>query len=146
MWTRFCVAAGLPELEGSRGALVAFVAWMLREGQQNRTGYAPSSAGTHLAAVVVGLRERGAAVSGDDQAAARKALAGLEVRLLQAGERRGRSQAVGADIDGLYAIARSCPDTLACDRDKALVLTGFHYASRAQDPVMLEGGLGPWGR
>ncbi|MCX5410142.1 integrase (plasmid) [Streptomyces sp. NBC_00335] len=140
VWTRFCADAGLPEREGSRGALVAFVAWMLREGQQNGNGYAPSSADTHLAAVVIGLRQRGAAVSGDDQAEARKALAGLEVQLLQAGERRGRGQAVGADIDGLYAIARSCPDTLTGDRDKALVLTGFHYASRSQDPAGLQSG------
>ncbi|WP_237291731.1 integrase [Streptomyces sp. Sge12] len=140
VWTRFCAAAGLPDREGSRGALVAFVAWMLREGQQNGRGYAPSSADTHLAAAVIGLRERGVAVSGDDQAAARKALAGLEVKLLQAGERRGRGQAVGADVEGLYAIARSCPDTLAGDRDKALVLTGFHYASRSQDPAGLQKG------
>ncbi|MBZ9593521.1 integrase [Streptomyces erythrochromogenes] len=140
VWTRFCATAGLPEREGSRGALVAFVAWMLREGRQNGTGYAPSSADTHLAAVTIGLRQRGVAVSGDDQAAARKALAGLEVGLLRAGERRGRGQAVGADIDGLYAIARACPDTLAGDHDKALVLTGFHYASRAQDSSGLQSG------
>ncbi|WP_284582026.1 integrase [Streptomyces sp. 2P-4] len=113
---------------------------MLWEGRQNGRGYAPSSADTHLAAVVIGLRERGIGVSGDDQAAARKALAGLEVKLLQAGERRGRGQAVGADIDGLYAIARSCSDTLAGDLDKALVLTGFHYALRSQDPVGLQCG------
>ncbi|MGW2989337.1 integrase [Streptomyces goshikiensis] len=140
VWGRFCSAAGLPELEGSCGALVAFVAWMLREGQQNGMGYAPNSADTHLAAVVIGLRERGATVSGDDQAQARKALAGLEVKLLQAGERRGRGQAVSADIDGLYAIARSCPDTLAGLRDMALIFTGFHYASRAQDPAGLQSG------
>ncbi|MEV4192002.1 integrase, partial [Streptomyces toxytricini] len=140
VWTRFCAAAGLPQLEGSRGALVAFVAWMLREGRQNGTGYAPASADTHLAAVVTGLRRRGAAVSGDDQAAARKALAGLGVQLLQAGERRGRGQAVGGDLDGLRAIARACPDTLTGDRDKALVLTGFHYASRSQDPAGLLAG------
>ncbi|WP_158711284.1 hypothetical protein [Streptomyces sp. NRRL S-1824] len=48
------------------------------------------------------------------------------MKLLKAGEWRGRGQAVGADIDGLYAIARSCPDTLTGDRDKALILTGFH--------------------
>ncbi|MGW3601152.1 hypothetical protein [Streptomyces sp. NPDC005167] len=59
------------------------------------------------------------------------------MKLLQAGERRGRGQAVGADVDGLYAIARSCPDTLTGDRDKALVFTGFHYASRSQDPAGL---------
>ncbi|WP_327380625.1 hypothetical protein [Streptomyces sp. NBC_01207] len=140
VWTRFCRAVGLHEPEGSRGALLTFVAWMLREGQQNGEGYAPGSAATHLAAVVVGLRERGFSVSGDDRAEARKSLTGLEVKLLQAGERRGRRQAVGADIDGLAAIARSCPDTLAGDRDKALLLTGFHYASRPQDPAGLQCG------
>ncbi|MFF3843453.1 integrase [Streptomyces sp. NPDC001930] len=137
VWTRFCAAAGLPEAEGSRGALVAFVSWMLREGQQNGKGYAPTSASTHLAAAVVGLRERGVTVSGDDQSEARTALEGLAVKLLKTGERRGRGQAVGGDLDGLYAIARACPDTLTGDRDKALVLTGFHYASRSQDPAGL---------
>ncbi|WP_432158190.1 integrase [Streptomyces sp. bgisy153] len=137
VWQRFCADARLPELEATRGSLVAFVAWMLREGQQNGKGYAPSSASTHLAAAVVGLRQRGVTVSGDDQAAARTALEGLAVKLLQAGERRGRGQAVGADIDGLRAIARACPDTLTGDRDKALTLTGFHYASRSQDPAGL---------
>lgn len=137
MWERFCAATSLPEREGSRGVLVAFVTWMLREGQQNGKGYAPTLASTHLAAAVVGLRQRGVQVSGDDQAAARAALEGLAVKLLQAGERRGRGQAVGADIHGLRAIARSCPDTLTGDRDKALVLTGFHYASRSQDPAGL---------
>ncbi|MFF9100027.1 hypothetical protein ACF1AU_05465 [Streptomyces rubrogriseus] len=90
VWSRFCAATGLPELEVSRGALVAFVTWMLREGRQNGTGYAPASASTHLAAAVVGLRERGVTVSGDDQGAARAALEGLTVKRLQAGERRGR--------------------------------------------------------
>ncbi|MFI8930625.1 integrase [Streptomyces sp. NPDC053474] len=137
VWTRFCAAARLPEMEGSRGALVAFVTWMLREGQQNGKGFAPSSASTHLAAAVVGLRQRGVSVSGDDQAEARAALEGLAVKLLKAGERRGRGQAIGADIDGLRAIARACPDTLTGARDKALVLTGFHYASRSQDPAGL---------
>ncbi|MGW1226594.1 integrase [Streptomyces sp. NPDC002530] len=140
VWQRFCTAERLPELEGSRGSLVAFVAWMLREGQQNGKGYAPSSASTHLAAVVVGLRQRGVAVSGDAQAEARADLEGLAVKLLQAGERRGRGQAVGADIDGLRAIARACPDTLTGERDKALVLTGFRYASRSQDPAGLLAG------
>jgi integrase len=140
VWQRFCHSTGLPELEGSRGALVAFVTWMLREGQQNGKGYAPSSASTHLAAAVVGLRERKVTVSGDDQSEARTALEGLTVKLLQAGERRGRGQAVGADVDGLRAIVRSCPDTLTGDRDKALVLTGFNYASRSQDPAGLQSG------
>ncbi|MGW7343043.1 integrase [Streptomyces sp. NPDC054854] len=137
VWKRFCAGTGLPEAEGSRGALVAFVAWMLREGRQNGKGYAPTSASTHLAATVVGLRARGATVSGDDQAEARAALEGLTVKLLKAGERRGRGQAVGADIDGLRTLARACPETLTGDRDKALTLTGFHYASRSQDPAGL---------
>ncbi|MEW1754176.1 integrase [Streptomyces angustmyceticus] len=137
VWERFCAATGLPELEGSRGALVAFVAWMLREGQRNGKGYASSSAGTHLAAVVVGLRDREVTVSGDDQAAARKALDGLTVKLLKSGERRGRGQAVAADTDGLYAIANACDDTLTGRRDLALVLTGFNYASRASEPAGL---------
>lgn len=137
MWQRFCADARLPELEAPRGSLVAFVAWMLREGQQSGKGYAPTLASTHLAAAVVGLRRRGAKVSGDDQAEARAALEGLAVKLLQAGERRSCGQAVGGDIDGLRAIARACPDTLAGDRDKALTLTGFHYASRSQDPAGL---------
>ena len=48
----------------------------------------PACANTHLAAAVVGLRQRGHQVSGDDQAAARTALEGLTVKLLKAGERR----------------------------------------------------------
>ncbi|MFD4833309.1 hypothetical protein ACFWPV_26155 [Streptomyces uncialis] len=87
VWQRFCAAARLPELEATRGSLVAFVAWMLREGQQSGKGYAPTSASTHLAAAVVGLRRRGAKVSGDDQAEARAALEGLAVKLLQAADR-----------------------------------------------------------
>ncbi|MFC9705214.1 hypothetical protein ACFTWD_31485 [Streptomyces sp. NPDC056943] len=83
------------------------MAWKLREGQQNGKGYAPTSASTHLAAAVVGLRERDVTVAGDDQAEARTALEGLAVKLLKAGERRGRGQAVVGDIDGLYAIARA---------------------------------------
>lgn len=114
---------------------------MLREGQQSGKGYAPSSAGTHLAAVVVGLQQRGQTVSrDDDQAAARKSLEGLAVKLLQDGERRGRGKAVAGDVDGLVAIVRACPDGLAGARDKALILTGFHYASRAQDPAGLLAG------
>ncbi|MFJ5638129.1 integrase [Streptomyces sp. NPDC093223] len=140
VWTRFCAVTELPEREGSRGALVAFVTWMLREGQQNGKGYAPSSASTILAGVVVGLRERGCAVTRDDQAAARKALDGLAVRLLQEGERRGRGQAAAAEVPDLYLVVRACPDTLAGARDKALILTGFHYASRAQDPAGLLAG------
>lgn len=140
VWERFTTAQDLPTTEGSRGSLVAFVTWMLREGQASGKGYAASSASTHLAAVVVGLRQRGSAVTRDDQAVARKALDGLAVRLLQDGERRGRGQAAAAEVPDLYRVARACPDTLAGARDKALILTGFHYASRAQDPAGLLAG------
>ncbi|MGP3927221.1 hypothetical protein [Streptomyces sp. 8N616] len=40
-WERFCAATGLPVTEGSRGAQVAYATWMLREGRQDGTGYAP---------------------------------------------------------------------------------------------------------
>ncbi|MGW8730535.1 integrase [Streptomyces sp. NPDC055808] len=137
VWERFCRANGLPETEGSRGALVAYVTWMLREGRQDGTGYAPAAAKTHFAAAVVGLRERGQEVSKDAASAASTALEGLAVKLLKSGERRGRGKAVAADVDGLYTIARSCPDTLTGDRDKALTLTSFHYAGRASEPAGL---------
>ncbi|KUN93989.1 tyrosine-type recombinase/integrase [Streptomyces resistomycificus] len=140
VWERFTTAQGFPRNEGTRGSLVAFVMWMLREGQQNDNGYAPSSASTILAGVVVGLRERGCAVNREDQAAARKSLDGLAVRLLQEGERRGRGQAAAAEVPDLYRVVRVCPDTLAGARDKALILTGFYYASRAQDPAGLLAG------
>ncbi|MEV3926448.1 MULTISPECIES: hypothetical protein [Actinomycetes] len=137
VWQRFCRSTGLPELEGSRGSLVAYVTWMLREGRQDGTGYAPAAAKTHLAAAVVGLRERGQTVSKDAASAASTALEGLTVKLLKSGERRGRGKAVAADIEGLYAIVRACPDTLTGDRDKALALTSFHYAGRASEPAGL---------
>ncbi|MFD5652974.1 tyrosine-type recombinase/integrase [Streptomyces sp. NPDC127039] len=100
-------------------------------------GYAASSASTILAGTVVELRRRGAEVGRDDQAQARATLEAAAVELLKAGERRGRGQ---ADVPDLYRVARACPDTLAGSRDKALVLTGFHYASRAQDPAGLLAG------
>lgn len=75
----------LPEAEGSRGALP--------EGQQDGKGYAPSSASIPPAAAVVGLRERGVTVSGDDQTEARAALEGLAVKLLKTGERPTRRRA-----------------------------------------------------
>jgi hypothetical protein len=92
---------------------VAFVTWMLREGRQN--GYAAASALTHLAVAVVGPCGSGVKVSGDDEAEARAALEGLTIKLLQAGERRGRGQAGGADIDGLHALSRACPHSLTGD-------------------------------
>ncbi|WP_406300086.1 integrase [Embleya sp. NBC_00888] len=136
-WQRFTATQHLPVDEGGRGSLVAFVAWLLREGRTDGAGYAPSSASTILAAVVVGLRERGVHVARDDQAEARRAMDGLTVRLLQEGERRGRGQAKAVAAGDLYTVVRACPDTLAGHRDRAPILTGLHYASRAQDPAGL---------
>ncbi|MEZ7005647.1 tyrosine-type recombinase/integrase [Streptomyces sp. AD55] len=140
VWERFTTTQGLPLLEGSRGALVTYVAWLLREGQTNGSGYAPSSASTILAGTVVSLRRHGVTVSRDDQAEARAALDGLTVKLLQNKERRGRGKATTAQVPDLYRVVRACPDTLTGARDKALILTGFHYASRAQDPAGLLAG------
>ncbi|MCF0086614.1 MULTISPECIES: tyrosine-type recombinase/integrase [unclassified Streptomyces] len=137
VWERFTRTQRLPLLEGSRGALVTYIAWLLREGRTNGTGYAPSSASTILAGTVVELRRRGVTVSRDDQAEARRSLDGLAVKLLQNKERRGRGKAAAAQVPDLYRVVRACPDTLAGARDKALVLTSFHYAARAQDPAGL---------
>lgn len=145
VWQRFCATQGFPETEGSRGTLVAFAAWLLREGRLTPTpdgtrGYAPNSAATHLSAVVVGLRDRGGDVSRDDSGKARDALDGLVVQLLKGGERRGRGKAAAADMDGLYAVAASTPDSLAGARDLALILTSFHFAARASEPAGLLNG------
>jgi integrase len=140
VWERFCTEQEFPELEATRGALVAFVVWLLDRGQVNGKGYAASSAGTILAGAVVELRRRGVEVSRDDQAQARATLEAAAVELLKAGERRGRGQAAAAEVPDLYRVVRACPDTLAGARDKALILTGFHYASRAQDPAGLLAG------
>jgi integrase len=142
VWQRFCATQGFPETEGTRGALVAYVAWLLREGRtapgpDGTLGYAPSSAGSHLSAAVVGLRKRGHHVSRDDVAEARKALEGMTVKLLQAGERRGRGKAPAADPDGLRSIAAACDDTLTGLRDLSLVLLSFHVAGRASEPAGL---------
>jgi integrase len=137
VWKRFTTTQKLPLLEGTRGTLVTYVTWMLRQGQTNGTGYAPSSASTILAGTVVELRRRGVTVTRDDQAEARKALDGLAVKLLKNKERRGRGKAPAAQVPDLYRVVRACPDTLAGARDKALVLTSFHYAARAQDPAGL---------
>ncbi|MER5514958.1 integrase [Streptomyces sp. NPDC002763] len=136
----------MPKLEGSRGSLVAFVTRM-REGRANGKGYAPSSAGTPLAGVVVGLRERGSAgarVRGDSgRSGSRAQGAGWPRREAVArgrAARPGAGQAAAAEVADLYRVVRACPDTLAGDRDKALILTSFHYASRSQVPAGLLSG------
>ncbi|MGO1900575.1 MAG: hypothetical protein ACTH0H_05790 [Brachybacterium sp.] len=140
VWQRYTAQTGLPEREATRGALVSYAAWLLRQGQATGAGYAPASAQLHLAGAVVGLRERGVTVPRDAQAEGRAALEGLTVRQLQDGQRPGRGKAPAATVAGLRTVVAGCPDTLAGHRDRALILTGWHYAARAQDPAGLLAG------
>ncbi|KPI31364.1 integrase family protein [Actinobacteria bacterium OV320] len=138
VWERFCTAHGLPLTEGSRGALVAFVSWALDRGRQEpgpngTAGYAPSSVQSHLTATVVELRRRGHPVSKDAHSEARATIKRLTTQLAKQGERRGRGQAPAADLDNLHRIAAACDSTPTGFRDLALVLTGFHFASRASE-------------
>lgn len=133
VWERFCAQQGFPVTEGSRGALVAFVAWLLRSGKHDGTGYAPASASAHLTAAVVGLRDRGQPVSKDAQPAARTQLESIATDLAKQGDRRGRGKAPAAELDDLHRIAATYDGTPASARDIALVLTGFHFASRASE-------------
>jgi integrase len=138
VWERFCVEQGFPTTEGTRGALVAYVVWLLDRGRTTPgpggvLGYAPASANSHLTAAVVGIRERGHDVSKDAHSEARTQLEKLAIKLAKAGERRGRGKASAADIDNLHRLAAACDDTPTGRRDLALVLTGFHFASRASE-------------
>ncbi|MFJ3043580.1 tyrosine-type recombinase/integrase [Streptomyces tendae] len=138
VWERFCTTQNFPLTEGSRGALVAFVAWALDRGRQTpgpggTLGYAPSSVQSHLTATVVELRRRGHPVSKDAHSEARATIKRLATQLAKQGERRGRGQAPAADLDNLHRIAESCDTTPTGRRDLALVLTGFHFASRASE-------------
>lgn len=138
VWERFCAEQRFPLTEGSRGALVAFVLWALDRGRVEPTpdgtlGYAPSSVHSHLTATVVELRRQGHPVTKDDQAEARAAIKKEATRLAKQGERRGRGQAPAADLDNLHRITEACDDTPTGRRDRALILTGFHFASRASE-------------
>lgn len=133
VWQRFCTENSLPETEGSRGALVAYVAWLLDRGRANGCGYAPTSAHSHLTAAIVGLRERGNPATKDAHSEARARLEAIATQLAKAGERRGRGKAPAADLDNLHRISAACDDTPTGRRDLALILTGFHFASRASE-------------
>lgn len=138
VWERFCTTQNFPLTEGSRGALVAFVSWMLDRGRlepgpNGVTGYAPASVQSHLTATVVELRKRGHPVTKDAHSEARSTIKRLATQLAKQGERRGRGQAPAADLDNLHRIAAACDTTPTGRRDLALVLTGFHFASRASE-------------
>ncbi|MFG3046207.1 tyrosine-type recombinase/integrase [Streptomyces sp. NPDC048241] len=142
VWQRFCTEQNMPETEGTRGALVAYVLWLLDRGQSTPgpngpRGYAPASAHSHLTAAVVGLRDRGHPVTKDAHSEARARLESAATRIAKTGERRGRGKAHAADLDNLHRIADACDDTQTGLRDKALVLTGFHFASRASEVAHL---------
>lgn len=136
VWTRFYAAQGLPELEATRGAFVAFVVWLLDRGRVDGKGYAPSSASTILAGAVVELRRRGVEVGRDDQTQAWATMEAGAVELLKAGERRrrGRGPRPVPGGEGLSRHPRRGPG------QGTRPLTGFHYASRAQDPAGLLAG------
>lgn len=138
VWERFCTEQRFPLTEGSRGALVAFVSWCLDRGRQEpgpggTHGYAPASVQSHLTATVVELRRRGHPVSKDAHSEARATIQRLTTQLAKQGERRGRGQAHAADLENLHRIAEACDTTPTGRRDLALVLTGFHFASRASE-------------
>lgn len=137
VWERFITEHGLPLLHGDQGTLTMFVVWMYTRGKQNGAGYAPTAVDAHLTAAVVGLRERGAAVTEEAAAFARDVAKGHAVTLAKAGEIRGRGQAAPAGLDDLRRIALSVPDTLTGRRDLALVLLSFHFAARASEPAGL---------
>lgn len=138
VWERFCTEQSFPPMEGTRGALVAFVTWALDRGRQTPgpdgvRGYAPSSVQSHLTATVVELRKRGHPVDKDAHSEARSTIKKVSTQLAKQGERRGRGQAPAADLGNLHLIADACDDTPTGRRDLALVLTGFHFASRASE-------------
>ncbi len=138
VWERFCAEQHFPLTEATRGALVAFVTWALDRGRQTPgpagvLGYAPASVQSHLTAVVVELRRRGHPVTKDAQSEARATIKKLATRIARNGERRGRGQAQAADLDNLHRITEACDDTPTGRRDCALILTGFHFASRASE-------------
>lgn len=142
VWERFCAEQGMPETEGSRGALVAFVLWMLNRGRKTpgpggTLGYAPTSANAHLTAAIVGLRERGHVVSKDAHSEARARLESTATALAKKGDRRGRGQAPAAELDDLARIAATYDGSPTSARDIALVLTAFHFAARASEAAGL---------
>ena len=138
VWRRFCAEQSLPELEGTRGSLVAYAIWLLDRGRQTPDGaeprgYAPASAHSHLTAAVVGLRERGNPPTKDAHSEASARIESVATTLAKTGDRRGRGKAHAAELDDLHRIARACDATTTGRRDLALILTGFHFASRASE-------------
>lgn len=131
-WQRYTTALEIPETSATVGAFVGFVVWL------EKKGAAPTTIDRRLAGVAVKLRERGVEPSKSVTKEARKALAGYERRLAEAGETRGRGKAPALTVQQLRAISAQCPSTLAGIRDRALSLVAFSIAGRRSEVAHLD--------
>ena len=143
-WTAYTRWAGIPLLSGGRGALVGFVLWLEQGAPRvDRPAGAPAAPATirrRLAGALHGLRRFGTQLDPRGPEAAREALAVYRRRLAEAGERRGRGQAVAVDLKAVLAMSEACPDTRAGLRDRAMLTLGFYGATRASDQAHLRAG------
>nr|WP_234285048.1 integrase [Streptomyces sp. HK1] len=137
VWTRFCAATRLRELEATRGALVGLrdLDAARRPAERHRLrpqfGLHPPGGRRRRPAPARRARPR-------RRPGRRPLRPGGPDRPPPPGRRAARPrQGTHRDRHRAAGTVRACPDTLAGARDKALVLTGFHYAARAQDPAGL---------
>ena len=128
VWEDYTLAAEIPLLSGTAGALVGFVWWLETTKQA-----APASIDRRLTGAVVGLRQLGVRLDPRASLAARQALAGYRRRLAEAGITRGRGKAHPITVAELRRVSRCCPETMAGMRDRALILIGFAIAARCSD-------------
>ncbi|MDI2130560.1 site-specific integrase [Yinghuangia seranimata] len=136
VWQEYTTFLGIPELTGTPGAMVAFVAWL---DQAKRA--AVSTMNRRVTGATVTLRHRGAAVDPRAGAMARDAIKAVARRLSQTGERRGRGQAPPLAVTQLRRISQALPgNTLAGLRDRALLLVGFPVAARRRETASLRVG------
>lgn len=136
VWHRFCASAGLPTDYADAGVLSLYAGWLLERGKPNGTGYALSSARTHMSGAIHHVRATGCPLTRDDTAPAYSALEGTH-KEIEKTERRGRGQAEYATAEELAAAYLACPDTLAGWRERALLLVGFHIAARSSELASL---------
>ncbi|TSB31885.1 tyrosine-type recombinase/integrase [Streptomyces benahoarensis] len=132
VWERFCADAGLPTDYADAGILSLYAGWLLKNGKPDGTGYALSSARTHMSGAIHYVRATGYRLTRDDTAPAYSALEGAH-KGIEKTERRGRGQAEYATAEELAGAYLACPDTLAGWRDRALLLVGFHIAARSSE-------------
>jgi integrase len=135
VWQEYTSFLGIPELTGTVGAMVAFVAWL---DQAKRA--AVSTMDRRITGATVTLRDRGVAVDPRAGAMARDAIKAVARRLSQTGEKRGRGQAPPLAVTQLRRISQGLPDTLTGLRDRALLLVGFPVAARRRETASLRVG------